>query len=455
MILETLVATGGTAALDPTMQGSAGREIVSLYVPVLFGVGLVVLLVAWLPLVIKKAPLTLPIVCVGLGVLAFLFTPFAQFTPHPVETPVIIEKATELIVIISLMGAGLKIERRFGWRAWSLPTRLLAIAMPLTIVVLALLGHWLLGLGAAAALLLGACLAPTDPVLAGDVQIETPEESNESEARFALTAEAGLNDALAFPFVHLAVAASLAGFTAATWQSFVLEYVLLKLGVGAVVGVASGLLLGWIVYNLPKGTRLSRTGDGFVALGATLLVYAGTELLHGYGFLAVFLAGLMLRRASRGSEFNQKLHDFADETERLLMMVLLVFFGGMIAGGGIYDGLDWRAVVFAVLTLVVVRPAVGYLSLTGVERPTLERFIIATYGIRGLGSVYYLAYALNHGGFGAGTVLWQTVGLIILLSILMHGITVTPMMRRLDKHLREQRAPKSLAEEVEEAAATA
>ena len=171
-------------------------------------------------------------------------------------------------MIVSLMGGGLKIERAVAWRSWNVTWRLLGIAMPLTILLVMLLGHQLLGLGLATALLLAGSLAPTDPVLAGDVQIDHDENEEEAEAKFALTSEAGLNDALAFPFIHLAIAIAAAGsLTGPVLGDWVLNDVLWKLGAGLVVGAALGWLIGLIIYRLPSGTRLSRTGDGFIALG--------------------------------------------------------------------------------------------------------------------------------------------------------------------------------------------
>lgn len=187
-------------------------DIVTLYTPILFAFGVLVLLVAWMPIVLRRLPLSLPILCVVIGMAIFTFTPFAGYSPNPLKTPILAEKAAELIVIISLMGAGLKISRPVGWRRWNITWRLLFIAMPLTIIGIAVTGYLLFGFGIATALLLGACLAPTDPVLASDVQIVSNESDGEDEARFALTSEAGLNDALAFPFVHLAILGSAAGF---------------------------------------------------------------------------------------------------------------------------------------------------------------------------------------------------------------------------------------------------
>lgn len=424
-----------SAFFDPLYASVIGRFLLENYTLWLLAIGMVVLSVAWLPLLLKKLPLSLPIIFVGFGMAIFAFTPLREFTPLPVESPVLIEKATEFIVIISLMGAGLKIGRPFTYGNWRITIRLLAIVMPLTIAAIAVSGYWILGLPVASALLLGACLAPTDPVLASDVQIERPNSDESDEARFALTSEAGLNDALAFPFVHLALVFSVGGLGFASLGSWLWHDVVWRLSVGAAMGALGGWLLGQIIYGLPENTRLSRTGDGFIALGSTLAIYAFTEFAYGYGFLAVFVAGIMLNRSAKGDAFNSELHDFADETERLVMMVLLVLFGGMLTGGELLANIGWSSVIVAALVLLVIRPAIGWLSLIDMQRPPLERFVIAFFGIRGLGSVYYLAFALNHGDFASQHTLWQTVGLIILGSIVLHGLSVTPIMRRLNRDM--------------------
>lgn len=412
-------------------------ELVALYIPFLLLVGGLVLLVAWLPILLRQLPLSLPILCVLIGGAVFSIPTLRLYAPNPLEHEWVIEKATELIVIVSLMGAGLKIDRAIGWRSWSLTWRLLAVAMPLTIAALALLGHAMLGLGLATALLLGAALAPTDPVLASDVQIEGPRSNEDDEARFALTSEAGLNDSLAFPFVHLAIAISFAGAAGSTFADWGARDVALRLAVGLAIGWAAGRLFGLIIYRMPRGAGLSRTGDGFVALGATLATYAVTELLHGYGFLAVFVCGLALRAASLENDFNDRMHDFADETERLLMMTLLLLFGGMLFHGELLAAIGWAELGFALAAIFLVRPIAAGIALIGVERPPLERFIIAFFGIRGLGSVFYLAYGFNHGAFEATARLWATLGLVILISIFLHGVTVTPLIRRLDRRAGE------------------
>lgn len=419
-----------------TLAAQAPR-IADHYFEILFALGAMVLIMAWAPIVLKKLPLSLPILCVAIGVALFSVPPFSSWAPHPEKTPILVERAAELIVIVSLMGGGLKIERAVSWRSWNVTWRLLGIAMPLTIAMVLLLGHTLLGLGLATALLFAGALAPTDPVLAGDVQIEHDENEEEAEAKFALTSEAGLNDALAFPFIHLAIGIAVAGgLTPQLLGDWLLQDVVWKLSVGVLCGVASGWLIGFVLYRLPSDTRLSRTGDGFIALGATLVVYTLTEFLHGYGFLAVFVAGLAIRRAAQGHDFNKKLHAFADESERLLMLLLLLFFGGMLAAG-LLDAIGWREALLAAIVLLVIRPLAGAISLIGVRRPPLERAIIAFFGIRGLGSVYYLSYGFNHARFEQQTTLWGALGLIIAASILMHGVMVTPALHRLGRQYRK------------------
>jgi NhaP-type Na+/H+ or K+/H+ antiporter len=408
------------------------------YILLLVGTGALILLTAWLPMMLRELPLSLPIFCVGCGYVAFGFSG-GEF-PDPLRHPATTERLTELVVIVALTGAGLKLDRPLGWRRWAMTWRLLAVAMPLSILGIALLGGWLLGLGVAASLLLGAALAPTDPVLAADVQVGPPRSGEEDEVRFTLTAEAGLNDGLAFPFVNLAVALAAHGGLPGAWTlGWLAEDVFWKLGAGIAFGWGLGRGLGWLIFRVPNRAKLSRTGDGFVALGVTFLAYGLTELAHGYGFLAVFVAALAVRDAERQHDYHDRLHDFADQTERLLMMVLLVLFGGALAGGLLAPLGAW-GLVAALLFVFVVRPLAGLASLSGTPPPWRERAAIGFFGIRGLGSVYYLAFALNREPFAEAELLWAVVGCTVLISILLHGITVTPTMRYLDRRRQAREA---------------
>ena len=332
-----------------------------------------------------------------------------------------------------------RLDRPLAWATSALTWRLLAIAMPLTIAALAVLGYALLGLSAAAAMLLAASLAPTDPVLASDVQVGPPRQGMEDEVRFTLTSEAGLNDGLAFPFVNLALALNLA--TDGAWlRDWVLVDVLWKLAAGLAVGWVVGRLLGWLIFHLPNRAKLSRTGDGFVALGITCLAYGLTEMAHGYGFLAVFVAALGIRAAERNHSYHEKLHDFVEQLERLLMMMLLVIFGGAIVAGDLIRALRFEAVMFAIAAIFIIRPVSGWVSLLGCKQQPEERAAISFFGIRGLGSAYYLAYGLNHGKFENPDLLWSTMSLIVLISILLHGTTVTPVMSWLDRRSRRRQS---------------
>lgn len=408
------------------------------YLLLLAGVGTLVLLVAWLPLVLRELPLSLPMFCIAAGAAAFALAPGEA--PHPLAYPKVTERLTELVVIVALTGAGLELDRRIGVRAWASTWRLLAVAMPLSILAIAAIAHWGVGLSLAAALLLGAALAPTDPVLAGDVQVRPPGVGEEDEVRFALTAEAGLNDGLAFPFVHLAILFAVAGSwpSGGAWAGWFAVTVVWKLAAGVAVGWAVGRALGWLMFRLPNRAGLAHTRDGFVALGACFLAYALAELAQGCGFLAVFVAAVSIREAERHHEFHERMHEFNDQLERLLTMVLLVLFGGAMAGG-LLDGLglaDWLAIAGF---LFLVRPLAGAAALAGrlpFGIPWRERLAIAFFGIRGLGSFYYLAYALAHAELAEAGRLWALVGATVLVSVVLHGTTVTPTMAWLDAQRR-------------------
>jgi NhaP-type Na+/H+ or K+/H+ antiporter len=424
-----------------TAKTSRSSSSMDPYVVVLAGFGVVVLLTAWLPMVMKALPLSLPIFCVALGAAVFAIPGLPGQAPHPMSYPALTQRLTELVVLVALMGTGLKLDRPFA-PPGSAPTwRLLVVAMPLTIAAVALLGTGLLGLSAASAILLAAALAPTDPVLASDVQAGPPQSGEEDDVRYTLTSEAGLNDGLAFPFVNLAIAIALSTATGEPWFGhWVMVDVIWKLATGVAVGWCVGRALGWLTFKLPNRAKLSRTGDGFVALGITAVSYGLTEMAHGYGFLAVFVSAVTFRNVERGHTYHERLHDFIEQLERLLMMVLLVVFGGSLSDGGLIAGLDWRSVAFALAVLFLVRPIAGWFSLAGLSLPADERAVISIYGIRGIGSIYYLSYAFNHAPFTGSEVLWRVTGLIILLSVLLHGASVTPVMSRLDRR-RQRRIP--------------
>ena len=402
------------------------------YILWLTGAGLLIALVAWLPLALRRLPLSLPIICLGIGAAIFSI-PSVNLVPLPLLYPNIAERFTEFVVIIALMGAGLKIDRVFSWRRWNVTWRLLAIAMPLSIAAITAMGGLLLGLSWVGALLLGAVLAPTDPVLASDVQVGPPKTGEEDEVRFGLTSEAGLNDGLAFPFVNLAVAIGIASGTGKPWLTdWILHDVIWEIGVGISAGWLIGKLFGWLTFHVPAGSSLARTGDGLIAIAATLVSYGLTEMANCYGFLAVFVTALTLRHAQRDHDFHHDMHDITEQIERLAMMVLLILMGGALMGG-LLASLQWLDVAAAVAIILLVRPIAGLVALWQFAGDRSEKMMLAFFGIRGVGSFYYLAYALNHLNLAEGERLWAIVGLVALFSVLLHGLTVTPAMRALDR----------------------
>lgn len=407
-------------------------------------VGLAALGAAVLPRLLSERTVSFPLVYLAAGVVAFSL-PIGIGPWHPLAEGEVTERLTELGVIIALMGVGLKIDRPFGWRAWSETWRLIAITMPLTIAMAGLLGYWAVGLAPATAMLLGAVIAPTDPVLAADVQSGDPDvgdepedddaELGEDEVRFALTSEAGVNDGLAFPFTNAAIAMTVAGAAPRNWivEWFAVAFVG-KILIGLVAGWLVGKALAFLVFEVTAGeTSLARMTEGLIALAATLVSYGLTELAQGYGFIAVFVTAVTIREFERSHDFHREVHHFVEQAERFLMAVIVFLLGGAIVAG-LFDPITWEMIVVAVLVVFVVRPAFGTLGLVG-HRNTgrLERGTIAFFGIRGIGSLYYLSHGLEEASFAQDAEVWALVGLIVVISIVVHGLSATPWMDRLDE----------------------
>lgn len=405
-------------------------------------VGVATLVAALLPRLLGNVPVSMPMVFVGAGIAAFAIFPDLP-NPGPTEHSFVALHLSELCVIVSLMGAGLAINRAFSWRTWSTTWRLLSVTMPLSIAAVAILGWWGLGLGAASAVLLAAALAPTDPVLASEVEVSEPltedEEADDDEARFAITSEAGLNDGLAFPFTYAAIAISLVGIAPAGWVGeWLIIDVAWRIGIGVLVGLGAGLLLRRLFFS-EFSQRLGFTdkADGFIALAATFIAYGAAEVTEGYGFVAVFVCACTIRAAEHAHGLHAVLHSFVEQIERLLTVAVLILLGGAVARG-ILEPLILPDILLAVAILLVIRPLAGWIALTPGKTGPRDRAVIAFFGVRGVGSVFYLAYGLQNGSFPGGERLWAIVTLVILGSILVHGLAATPTMVLLDRARRRQ-----------------
>ncbi|HRK69265.1 MAG TPA: sodium:proton antiporter [Hyphomonas sp.] len=389
----------------------------------LAAVGLIVVLARWLPrLVSEREPAAAPLMIL-FGAGAAMLIPGLPDIPDPRETPEPWELVSELTVIVALFGSGMRIDSLRPWRKWIPTVRMLAIAMPLTILAIALLGVWAAGLTIAGAILLGAVLSPTDPVLASDVQVGPPHEGAEHPVRFTLTTEATLNDGLAFPFVYLGLIVAAQGFYPGEWGvDWALRDLLYRIVVGSCMGWACGWALGKILFQIPKESALADTGSGVIAIAGVILCYGSTELVEGYGFIAVAVLGLTLRRIEKEHHFHRRLHDFSESIEHALTAFLLVMLGMSIPE--LFKDLSWTHVFIAVALIFIIRPIAGWVSLVRTELPLRDRAVVSLYGVRGIGSIYYLCYAGTHMQFANETQLWSLVALAILLSTIVHGFSV-------------------------------
>jgi NhaP-type Na+/H+ or K+/H+ antiporter len=400
--------------------------------------GVAFLIGAFFPLLPRKLSISLPMLQLAFGgLVGYFFVELPRL--NPLNYGLGIEKVTELVVLISLVGCGIKLDSPINWRSWQPTLRLLLILMPVGIVIMALLGHYIFGLGMAAAILLGAVLAPTDPVLAASIQVGPPnQDKHEDITRFSLTSEAGLNDGLAFPFVYLAIAIATAAatnqaFTSADWLHWlgydVLWRIVGGLGAGFIVGK---LLAKWLFAKENPGN----VEQGYMVVALMLIAYGASELIHGYGFIAVFIAALTFRRSESDHEYHQGLHEFAEQSEGLLMSLVMIFLGillGQILASEVM--VTWQVYVVCLAFLLVIRPVIGYFSLTKVGMSRNERWVTAGLGIRGIGTFYYIAYAVNKGVFsdGEATSIWVICAVMVVMSVFIHGLSANYLLK-LTKH---------------------
>lgn len=396
--------------------------------------GIAFLFGALFPVIFKRTPISLPMLLVSFGMIIGYWWTTLSFL-DPLNNGLIIEKLTEIVVLVSLVGAGIKIDTPLSWRAWRPTVRLLLITMPIGIFAMAFLGYHAFGLSIGAAILLGAVLAPTDPVLASSIQVGPPNTGGEDAPRFTLTSEAGLNDGLAFPFVYLAIKIAQAysegqSFNAEMLWSWFTHDVLWKIGAGLIVGILVGKVLAKIVFS--KRTHGTAISQGYVVIALTLLAYGLAEYVHSYGFIAVFVAAFAFRRSESEHTYHHKLHDFAEQSEGLLMALVLVTFG-MFIGQGLQSGVEltWRVYIVSFTFLLLIRPIGGLIALSGLNMHRTEKYAISVLGIRGIGTLYYLSYALNQGFFGEDDAikLWVVCSIVILTSIFMHGLSAPKLLK--------------------------
>lgn len=392
--------------------------------------GVLLVLMALSGSVLSRMPVSTAMFYLGAGVLAGPLA-LGLAAPQWQGQARLLEHLTEVIVLLSLFTSGLKMSVGLHDRRWLPPLRLALLSMVVTVVLITAAGVWLLGLPLGVAVLLGGILAPTDPVLATEVQVANPEDRD--QLRFALTGEGGLNDGTAFPVVMLGL--GLVGahdIGAWGWRWWAVD-VLWASAAGLAVGAALGTALGRLVLWLRRQHQAAEGYENFLALGLIGLSYGLAVLAQGYGFLAVFAAGLALRHAQEAvprpstDDLSHAVMSFNEQLDRIGEMVGVVLLGLMLAS------VPWvpAALWFVPLALLVVRPVAVQLGLAGSRTSHSQRRLIGWFGIRGIGSLYYLNYALSHGlpAAHAPGVVGLTVA-VVVSSIVVHGVSVTPLMAR-------------------------
>ena len=349
----------------------------------------------------------------------------------PRQDAELIERLSELAVVIALFSTGLKLDRPLRPRAWGSVARLLAITMPLTIAAVAAYGVWLMELPLAAAILLASALAPTDPVLAGDIGVGPPGEEDESEPRFAVTAEAGLNDGLAFPFVVLALFVS--GHSGASWlPQWLLADVMYAILAGIAIGALGGFTIAAVLLPLRDRRLVLPALDGWIPIASVLVVYGVAELASSYGFLAAFAAGVAFRRYERDHEAHRAVHRGSEVAEKFGELAVVLLLGSMVTLSGLGEP-GWSGWLLCPILLLVIRPLAVAIAFARSGLNSRERLFLGWFGVRGIGSLYYVAAALSYGVLQTeqeNLVFW-TVAVIIVVSVTAHGITGAPFTRRL------------------------
>ena len=395
--------------------------------------GIVALLAAIVPVLLQKKYTSAPIVYLVIG--AIIYALASKYEIKPLDHLEEVKHITEFVILVALANAGLRIKEPFKWKTWKNAFRLLVIAMPVTIVAATFLGWWIVGLAPATALLFGALISPTDPVLASELQTSEPGEEDTSQSKLGLTAEAGVNDGLAFPFTYLAIFAATKGLDYKNWiGEWLLHEFIIKIALGVIIGLVSGWLLYKLIFSISSNHEtLGRISRGILSLALLSLPYAITEYIGGYGFLAVFCAACMFSNYELHSKHMNSLHNFNEELESFVVAVIFITIGFFIAFH--YKILfDIEIMGTALLMVLVVRPLAGYVSLIKTGLNPFQKFVLSFYGIRGIGSLYYLAYALAAAPFTNPEKLIAVTTATIFFSVIIHGITARHVQKRIKKY---------------------
>lgn len=444
-------------------------------------VGSLLLLMALSSAFLRRLPITTSFVYLAIGI---VIGPVGMswIEINFISTGTLIEHLTEVAVIVSLFVGGLKLRLPVNNPAWSAAFRLAGPVMLACIALVAVFSHYVIGLGWPASFLLGAVLAPTDPVLASTVSVN--DAADHDRMRYGLSGEAGFNDGAAFPFVIFALMWMEYGALGEWTGGWALHRLVWAVPAGLGIGYFLGKGIGRLAIWLRARYQDNEAPNDFLAMALIALAYVGAETIGAWGFLAAFTAGIGFRRAEikavrdnpdvrheptaeddkRDHEERSTSHppaedlvvhevtedemkhparaagivvseiiSFGDTAERLMEVMLVLVVGVCIA---VYW--DWRAIPLAVALFVVIRPLAVMLFLVGTPTNMTQRWMMGWFGIRGIGSIYYLSYAINH---GLNENLTELAGLtlsVVALSIVIHGISSQPILDYYERSIAKQ-----------------
>jgi NhaP-type Na+/H+ or K+/H+ antiporter len=385
---------------------------------------------------LQRLPVTAAIIYLGVGVL-FGPTALNLFHFNPLKESALLQTLTEVAVLISLFSAGIKMPGSFNFTRWRSPILLASVSMTLTVALVTAFAVVVLDLPLGAGVLLGAILAPTDPVLATDVQIRHP--GDRDQLRFTLTCEAGMNDGSAFPFVMLGLGLLGLHELGDGGQRWLVVEVLWATAAAIAIGMVAGIALAWLGWLLRSKPNSHALMDDFLGLGLIGVVYGLCVLVDAWGFLSVFVAAVALRQTEQKlAKAGAPVADgealptvsegsliFKEHLERLSEMVLVILLGGTL----FVDSWSWAAVALSLFLFVVARPLSVLVGLAGSGTPWRIRGLAAWFGVRGMGSLYYLMFAIQHGlPESLALQLIQLTLIVVTMSIVLHGTSVKPLL---------------------------
>ncbi len=406
--------------------------------------------------ILKRLPITSAMIYLAVGILVGPSV-LGIFHFNPLKESALLEVLTEVAVLISLFSAGVKMPVPFSFARWRAPILLASVSMSITVAMVAAFAYYVLDLPLGAGVLLGAILAPTDPVLATDVQIRHP--GDHDQLRFTLTCEAGMNDGSAFPFVMLGMGLLGLHDLGEHGMHWILIDVLWATVAAITIGIISGVTLAYVGHKLRGKTTDNHLIYDFLGLGLIGVVYGLCVQIDAWGFLAVFFSAVALRQtelrfAGHSDPIQQPVSHtdteeanttlaydppptvsegslvFKEHLERLSEVVLVLLIGGTL----FLSSWSLRAVDLALFLFMVARPVSVYIGLLATRTSWRIRGMAGWFGVRGIGSLYYLMYAIQHGlPEDLSLELVQLTLIVITLSIIVHGISVKPLMSRFQR----------------------